>query len=237
LFSRELPTGSFVSREQDLTRGTHGAACGITPLTPGALRSTARYPRSAKSFFFPSVRRDARTHARARTHRERRIAVEFTRSRKSASLLHALKSRTRQEDSKDHARRRGSLRAFTGLQFTRVIASLGLPAAAGRHSTTTATPALSSRYHYPHLVVARHRESQGARGLPPVIYIGVKNTHGRRVAESARRRGAARRRVEANRAGLGRLFDVRAQRESRVGRVKHGSRYCRLVQRVPSLLT
>jgi len=61
------------------------------------------------------------------------------------------------------SRARGrSLRAFVGLSFTQVVASLGLPATAGRHSTATATPALP-RYHYPHFVQGLSRWEPDAR--------------------------------------------------------------------------
>lgn len=43
--------------------------------------------------------------------------------------------------------------------------------------------------------------------------------------------------VETDRRRAAAFYGLRAQREGRVGRVKHGTRYCRLVQRVPPLLT
>lgn len=148
-------------------------------------------PRSAKSLFSPPY---VEMHARTRAHASRASHRRRVHASRQKPLLHALKSRTLPEDTRDHARRRGcSLRVFTGLQFTRIVASVGLPAAAGRHSTTTATPALSSRYHYPHLVVARHRESQSRRArLAARLCVGVKNTRDRRVTvcgATATRRG------------------------------------------------
>lgn len=145
-----------------------------TLLTPGSLRFSARYPAVRKALFSPPY---VGTHARARTHRRRRrrIAVGVhAHGREPPPRLKILKRRGVLERGVDHTRGR-SLRAFAGLSFTRVVASLRLPATAGRHSTATTTPALP-RYHYPHL------SSPGWAGRArPVPYIYSGEKHGAAV--------------------------------------------------------
>jgi len=125
-----------------------------------------------------------------------------------------------------------------------------LPATAGRHSTATATPALP-RYHYPHLVTGSLYGGSRARASR-VVYIRRKKhgatetwlarlygvaTPGETKRAEATWRDAASRNGSTRAAAFYGCYGVRAQREGRVGRVKHGTHYCRLVQRVPPLLT
>lgn len=181
---RALVCANEASRENTPPRGIHAAYSRIPSIS-------TRYPAVRKALFPPCTL--GCTHARARTVDEDDASPsEFTRTGEPPPRLKIL-SVGRAGSEESITREAVHSVPSTGLSFTRVVASLGLPATAGRHSTATTTPALP-RYHYPHLVAGSFAGRAGRPRVPCRINFGEKHTA--RLYGEATRRDASRKRID-----------------------------------------